>query len=202
MRFVSSGTNIVLGVVVQESRKIGWFGRVLALGYLCFYVGTGCLLSGQGLGKVEHNLLLAQEDNHQISLEGDQLHFSGISSAFLDKTMVDAMIRREVSKIRYCYEDALVNEPKLEGRISIRFTIQPDGLIRNVGIESSTMNSVVVEACLVQVFQEMHFANSMGGTFVLSYPFLFSLSIEENVEDEKVSFLRRKYLWVTQIFKI
>ena len=177
---------------MNNYREIGYFERILVLGFLCFYVGTGCLISGQGLGKAEHNLVLTKEDNHQISLEGDQLHFSGISSAFLDKTMVDTMIRRDISKIRYCYEDALVKEPKLEGRISIRFTIQSDGLIRNVGIGSSTMNSMAVEACLVHIFQEMYFANSMGGTFVLSYPFLFSLSIEEDLEDGKVDFLRRK----------
>jgi hypothetical protein len=42
------------------------------------------------------------------------------------------------------------------------------------------MNSVIVEACLVAVFQEMHFANPMGGTFVLSYPLLFSPPVDEN----------------------
>ncbi len=51
--------------------------------------------------------------------------------------------------IQYCYERQLKRNPNLKGKISVRFTIAPDGTVSNVELISSTLNNQAVERCVV-----------------------------------------------------
>ena len=93
----------------------------------------------------------------------------------LDKSIVDAVIKRHLNAIRYCYERELQKNPSLMGKVVVKFVIAKDGSVSTAAIKSSTMNDSVVERCLTGRFLRMQFpAPGSGGIVVVSYPFLFT----------------------------
>ena len=100
---------------------------------------------------------------------------SPIILGLLDKSLVDAVIRRNMSQIRYCYQRELTKNRSLRGKIIVQFTIAPDGSVSKTGIKSSSMGSPNVENCIAGRFKRFKFPEPKGGdVVVVSYPFLFS----------------------------
>lgn len=93
----------------------------------------------------------------------------------LDKSLIDAVIRRNMSQIRYCYQRELTKNPSLKGKIIVKFTIAADGSVSKAGIKSSSMGSPAVESCITGRFKRFKFPEPKGGGVVIvSYPFIFS----------------------------
>ena len=93
----------------------------------------------------------------------------------MDKTLIDAVVKRHLNQIRYCYQRELQKEPSLTGRVVVKFTIAADGSVAMARIKSSSLNNIAVEQCLVGRFMRFQFPAPAGGGIVLvSYPFLFS----------------------------
>jgi Ca-activated chloride channel family protein len=93
----------------------------------------------------------------------------------MDKTLIDAVVKRHLNAIRYCYQRELQQKPSLNGKIVVKFVVAADGSVSTASIKSSTMNDAVVEQCLVGRFMRMQFPQPGGGGIVIvSYPFLFS----------------------------
>ena len=93
----------------------------------------------------------------------------------LDKSLVDAVIKRHLNAIRYCYERELRTNPSLTGKVVVKFVIAKDGTVATAEIKSSTLTNSPVEQCLVGRFIRMQFpAPAGGGIVVVSYPFLFT----------------------------
>ena len=93
----------------------------------------------------------------------------------MDKALVDAVIRRHLQSIRYCYQRELQREPSLAGKITVRFVIANDGSVSNVSTKSSTLGNAEVEGCINNRFYKMDFPKPKGnGIVFVSYPFLFS----------------------------
>ena len=92
----------------------------------------------------------------------------------LDKSLIDAVLKRNMSQIRYCYQRELTNNPKLTGKIVVKFTIAADGTVSRAGIKSSSMGSKNVENCITGRFKRLKFPQPRGGIVIVSYPFIFS----------------------------
>lgn len=93
----------------------------------------------------------------------------------LGKAEVGRVMRRHLARFRFCYEKELNADPNLAGKVSVRFTIAPDGRVAQAGIRESTLGSAKVEACLRGVVHTLKFpAPRGGGVVMVSYPFLFS----------------------------
>jgi hypothetical protein len=93
----------------------------------------------------------------------------------LDAALIDEVIKRHMSQIRYCYQRALPRNPSLGGKVGVKFTIAGDGSVSQAGVRSTTMNDGSVEGCIVGRFMRMRFPEPQGGGIVIvSYPFLFS----------------------------
>jgi hypothetical protein len=93
----------------------------------------------------------------------------------LDSALIDQVIKRHMSQIKYCYARQLNQNPKLGGKISIKFVIANDGSVSNGQVKTSTMNNAAVEDCMVRQFQRMQFPPPKGnGIVIVSYPFLFT----------------------------
>lgn len=93
----------------------------------------------------------------------------------LDRALIDEVIKRKMSQIRYCYTRELQKDPTLAGKIVIGFTIARDGSVSTASPKSTTVNNGAVEGCIVQRFRQMQFPEPKGGGIVVvSYPFLFS----------------------------
>lgn len=92
----------------------------------------------------------------------------------LDKSLIDAVIKRHMNQLRYCYQRELTNDPDLGGKIVVKFVVAKDGSVASAAIKSSTMGIAAVEACVTSRFMRMQFPEPKGGGIVIvSYPFIF-----------------------------
>ncbi len=92
----------------------------------------------------------------------------------LDKSLIDAVIKRNMNQIRYCYQRELTKNPNLGGKITVKFVIAKDGSVSKADIKSSTMGSSSVESCISSRFLRFKFPEPKGGGIVIvSYPFIF-----------------------------
>jgi hypothetical protein len=93
----------------------------------------------------------------------------------LDKSLIDAVIKRHMNQIRYCYQRELTKNPNLGGKITVKFVIAKDGSVSKASIKSSSMGSKSVEGCITSRFMRFKFPEPKGGGIVIvSYPFIFA----------------------------
>ncbi len=95
----------------------------------------------------------------------------------LDKSLIDAVIKRNMNQIRYCYQRELTKNPNLGGKIVVKFVIAKDGTVSSASTKATTMGSPAVESCINGRFMRFKFPEPKGGGIVIvSYPFIFSPS--------------------------
>ncbi len=93
----------------------------------------------------------------------------------LDKEIIRRIVRRHVNEVKYCYDQALARQPKLDGRLVTQFTISGTGQVLASVVQSSTLGSPAVEMCVVNAVRRWQFpAPEKGGLVIVSYPFQFS----------------------------
>ena len=95
----------------------------------------------------------------------------------LDRSVIDAYIRRNLAKIRWCYEKELAKDPKLFGKIVINFIIGGTGKVKKSGVKRTTMQNKTVERCVARQIKKIRFPKPKGGGIVIvNYPFVFKHS--------------------------
>ena len=98
-----------------------------------------------------------------------------ISFGALDKALIDAVVKRNMAQIKYCYQRELTKNPSLSGKVTVKFTIAKDGSVSSAMTKSSSMANPSVESCINARFMRFQFPEPLGGGLVVvSYPFLFS----------------------------
>ncbi|HQN71980.1 MAG TPA: AgmX/PglI C-terminal domain-containing protein [bacterium] len=95
----------------------------------------------------------------------------------LDRSVIDAYIKRNLAKIRWCYEKELNKDPKLFGRIVINFIISGTGTVSSSKVNRTTMGNQNVESCVADQIKKIRFpAPKGGGIVIVNYPFVFKHS--------------------------
>jgi TonB family protein len=93
----------------------------------------------------------------------------------LDKEIIRRIVRRHLNEVKYCYDQALVRQPKLDGRVVVKFTISGTGQVLASFVQSTTLGSPAVEMCVANAVKRWDFpAPRQGGLAIVSYPFTFS----------------------------
>lgn len=82
----------------------------------------------------------------QVSKIADE---RGVKSESRDSDKVSEIINRHNSSIQYCYQRELRQNPDLRGKLVVRFTITPEGKVKDVKIITSTLNNQRIERCVV-----------------------------------------------------
>jgi pSer/pThr/pTyr-binding forkhead associated (FHA) protein len=89
----------------------------------------------------------------------------------LDKAIIRRYIKRNISKITYCYEKQLLAKPGLQGTVSTQFFISPNGTVASAnasGVDGE------VASCVASVLKAIEFPKPKGGGGVqVNYPFTF-----------------------------
>jgi hypothetical protein len=89
----------------------------------------------------------------------------------LDKSIIKRYVKRNLSKIQYCYESQLLASPNLAGTVNVAFMIAPDGTVQTskaTGLDDS------VASCVAGVVKNISFPRpSDGGPVQVTYPFIF-----------------------------
>lgn len=131
--------------------------------------GLGMTLSGAGTG--DRDVGIGPKTDGNIDLHSKEVVLVGN----LDKSLIDEVIKRHLSQIRYCYQRELTRNPALGGKMVVKFTIAGDGSVSSAGTRSSSIGNAAVEQCVAGRFLRMTFpAPRGGGLAIVSYPFLFS----------------------------
>jgi len=93
-------------------------------------------------------------------------------AGFCDKAAVARVMRGRSGAYRACYEMNLQRHPDLAGRISIRFTIEPDGSVSGVSVTKNELTRKV-SSCVVRQVSSLRFPKPDGGICVIRWPFKF-----------------------------
>jgi hypothetical protein len=86
---------------------------------------------------------------------------------------IDRVVRARAGVFRACYEEELNRNPKLAGKILIRFSVGADGSVTKASVSSTSMNDARVEDWLRRQIMRLVFPASVGPTDI-NYPFMFS----------------------------
>lgn len=84
-----------------------------------------------------------------ISNSGDVIDNEAVSVGARDIDDVKAVVAAHTPAIEYCYQREKKRQPDLKGKIVVRFTILPNGRVKDPIILSSTLNSSNVERCIL-----------------------------------------------------
>jgi TonB family protein len=93
----------------------------------------------------------------------------------ISRDEVARVIRRNLSRFKYCYEQQLNAHPDLGGKVAVRFTIAPTGRVADASAAEDTVGHAAVAQCVVDVMESLVFpAPRGGGVAVVTYPFVFA----------------------------
>jgi hypothetical protein len=145
--------------------------------------GGGGSGEGGGLGQLAASRggTMAQQEGTQVVERrirgrvnfgsGDEIGGSGI----FDQAQVVRMIRSRQSAFRRCYENALRNNPTLNGRVAVQFTIQERGNVSGARATENTTGDAGLASCVVSVINRLRWRQGPeGGSVQFSYPFIFA----------------------------
>jgi len=138
------------------------------------YDGIAGGMGTRGLGNGEHGYGTGPKTTRTEgvigTVGGDPLIIGALDSALIDK-----VIKRHMSQIKYCYTRELNKDPSIGGKVTMKFVIANDGSVSNAQVKTSTMGNAAVEGCITKMFLRMQFPEPNGGGIVIvSYPFLFA----------------------------
>ena len=83
------------------------------------------------------------------------------------------IIRRNLSGIKWCYQDALQRDPKIRGKVTLSFTILPNGRLQNPSAQNPSFNDPQLLDCIMGKMKRWLFpAPKDGGVAKVSYPLI------------------------------
>lgn len=93
----------------------------------------------------------------------------------ISKIEISRVIRNALSRFKFCYEKELNANPNLQGKVAVKFTIAPTGVVAMADAVDSTIGDPRVEECVVSVMKSLQFPRPRGGgVAVVTYPFIFA----------------------------
>ena len=95
----------------------------------------------------------------------------------ISKEVIRRIVRRHSNEIKFCYEQGLQKRPDLAGRVSVKFMIDQNGVVRSAAVQSSSLDEPEVAQCIARAIRRITFPQpSDGGLVIVSYPFSLSSS--------------------------
>lgn len=94
--------------------------------------------------------------------------------AFCKESNIRDVVQKRANALRNCYEQQLLANPDLSGKIVVFWKIGLDGKVSEASIKSTTMNNARVESCLTQTVRRLRFDKPDGGICVVEFPFIFT----------------------------
>lgn len=93
----------------------------------------------------------------------------------LDRELIQRTVRKHHKEVKYCYEQELIKNKNLAGKMTVRFTITANGDVAAAIPESSTLANSAVERCVANKIRRWAFPSVKGGGIVVvNYPFVFA----------------------------
>ncbi len=107
-----------------------------------------------------------------VNEEGSASNSTDESLSYND--LVNSIVQKGWSLIQYCYQEQLVTNQTLGGKIIIQFVIEPDGSVSSATTQWTDMHSQEVESCLEHRFKTFRYPPPPDGLpMKVHYPMLF-----------------------------
>jgi hypothetical protein len=97
----------------------------------------------------------------------------------IDRELVRKVIQDHAAQIRYCYEQQLAINPRLAGKVSIKWIIQGDGSATSPQVvgDGTTLEDGKVHECMMSRITSWQFPKPKGGGIaVITYPWILRSS--------------------------
>ena len=92
----------------------------------------------------------------------------------LDRSDIDAYVRRNLAKVLWCYQKGLEKNPELVGRVVFNFVISANGDVISSKVLKTTLGNAEIENCVAEQIQKIKFPKPKGdGIVFVNYPFTF-----------------------------
>jgi Ca-activated chloride channel homolog len=88
----------------------------------------------------------------------------------LDRDVIRRVVRAHVNEVRHCYDQGLVKDPALTGRVSIAFTIDGKGNVSVAAVKETTLADATVGTCIAKAAKRWKFPAPTAGTVSVEYP--------------------------------
>jgi len=85
------------------------------------------------------------------------------------------------AKLIACYLPGKQRDPKLRGKVIVKFTINGDGGAKPVANEGSNLTDDAVIACVVRAIKTLHFQKPIEGSVTVVYPLIFRPTGDETL---------------------
>ena len=92
----------------------------------------------------------------------------------LPPEIIQRIVRQNFGRYRLCYENGLRTNPKLKGRVTVKFTIDRSGAVSKSTDGGSDLPDKNVIACIVKGFSNLSFPQPQSGEVNVVYPIIFS----------------------------
>jgi len=98
-----------------------------------------------------------------------------VESSDLDRAAMARFIHVRLSAINACYESQLKRNPKLHGKIVVRFTVGTNGRISDIEIDENDMGNDAVGACIKAKIRAWSTPFRPSDDTAVTYPFIFEV---------------------------
>lgn len=133
--------------------------------------GTGGVVAGLDKKSAKANL----DDIRMKEREVEPVAIASTAnvSGKLDRNTVQSIIRRNLSGIKWCYQDALQRDPDLKGKVTLAFSILPNGRVENPQALNPSISDAALLECIRRKMERWKFPSPKdGGVVQVSYPLI------------------------------
>ena len=109
---------------------------------------------------------------------------SSVAMAQLSKKQVFDVISQSMKAVSECYERVLKEDPSLQGKMFVSFTIDKNGMVKRAQINQSSLQSDQLKQCVITLFKTMTFPQSDRSTKV-KYPLVFKKPSKDQKDQKR-----------------
>ncbi len=99
---------------------------------------------------------------------------AALTKGGLSPEVIRRVVHPNLGRLRSCYELGLRANPKLEGRVVVKFVIDPSGAVSSAQEGNSDLQDAGVVVCVLGAFRRMKFPRPESGSVTVTYPVMFS----------------------------
>jgi hypothetical protein len=135
--------------------------------------GTGAGVSGNGRGRSGSGAGAGGTGTGNGRGGERRLAAAPVSAAGqgLSPEQISRVVRARSGAFRACYESAAARDPKLQGGVTVNFTVSTTGAV-TARIASSSLANPRVESCVLRMFNRLHFPSADKPTSA-NWPLVF-----------------------------
>jgi len=142
----------------------GGTGNTLGIGS----VGTKGVAGGQG--SYGTGVTLGGKKSADIQIAASDPEISGS----IDRELIRRVVRSHIDQLRYCYEVQLTKNPKLSGKVAVKWVVTEQGTVSSSVVAQTTTGNNELDTCVAgRVLTWVFPKPKGGGVAVVTYPFIF-----------------------------